>query len=148
MFSLKFLVLCPKTAFCTVSWNAKSEMQIVLQVMVIRFDIFCISVHCALDLVPSLICKLQQPLKDLHVSFQYHYSHCVPSYLIHFEEDASHFLIFWSTYIFKNGERKKKLNPTMAFGDSQLASSADSAKIWSDVPEWPHWLAGYLWWPS
>ena len=34
-------------------------------------------------------------------------THCVPLYLIHFEEDASHFLIFWSTYIFKNGERKK-----------------------------------------
>ena len=34
-------------------------------------------------------------------------AHCVPLYLIHFEEDASHFLIFWSPYIFKNGERKK-----------------------------------------
>ena len=55
-------------------------------------------------------------------------------YLIHFEEDASHFLIFWSTYIFKNGERKKNLNPTMAFGDSQLASAANSAKICSDGP--------------
>ena len=30
--------------------------------------------------------------------------------------------------------KEKKLNPTMAFGDSQLASAADSAKICSDGP--------------
>ena len=30
--------------------------------------------------------------------------------------------------------KKKNLNPTMAFGDSQLASAADSAKICSDWP--------------
>ena len=30
--------------------------------------------------------------------------------------------------------KKKNLNPTMAFGDSQLASAADSAKICSDGP--------------
>ena len=31
--------------------------------------------------------------------------------------------------------KKKNLNPTMAFGDSQLASAADSAKICSDGPD-------------
>ena len=30
--------------------------------------------------------------------------------------------------------KEKKLNPTMAFGDSQLASAADSTKICSDGP--------------
>ena len=34
-------------------------------------------------------------------------AHCVLLYLIHFEEDASDFLIFWSTHMSQNGERKK-----------------------------------------
>ena len=34
-------------------------------------------------------------------------SHCVLLYLIPFEEDASDFLIFWSTHTCKLGERKK-----------------------------------------
>ena len=33
--------------------------------------------------------------------------HCVPLYLIPFEEDASDFLIFWSTHMSQIGERKK-----------------------------------------
>ena len=37
------------------------------------------------------------------------FSHCVPLYLIPFEEDASDFLIFWSTHMSKIGGRKKKL---------------------------------------
>ena len=40
--------------------------------------------------------------------------------------------------------KEKILNPTTAFGDSQLASAADSAKIYSDGPGKPHWLAEYL----
>ena len=59
--------------------------------------------------------------------------HTAPLYLIPFEEDASDFFRFWCTYISKNGDRKK-INLTMAFGDSQLASAADSAKICSDWP--------------
>ena len=34
-------------------------------------------------------------------------SHCVLLYLIPFEEDASDFLIFWSTHMSQIGERKK-----------------------------------------
>ena len=34
--------------------------------------------------------------------------HCVLLYLIPFEEDASDLLIFWSTHMSQNGERKKK----------------------------------------
>ena len=34
-------------------------------------------------------------------------THCVLLYLIHFEEDASYFLIFWSTHMSQNGERKQ-----------------------------------------
>ena len=33
--------------------------------------------------------------------------HCVLLYLIPFEEDASDFLIFWSTHMSQIGERKK-----------------------------------------
>ena len=36
-----------------------------------------------------------------------HLSHCVILYLIPFEEDASYFLIFWSTHMYQIGERKK-----------------------------------------
>ena len=29
----------------------------------------------------------------------------------------------------------------MVSGDSQLAYAVDSAQIYADGPEWPHWLA-------
>ena len=45
----------------------------------------------------------------------------------------SFFDILVYLYVHKWG-KKKKLNPTMAFRDSQLASAANSAKIWSDRP--------------
>ena len=40
-------------------------------------------------------------------AFEKFLPHCVPLYLIPFEEDASEFLIFWSTYESKIGEIKK-----------------------------------------
>ena len=49
-------------------------------------------------------------------------------------------MIFWSTHMSKN-EKRKKLTPTMAFGDSQLASGINSAKICSDGLGWLQWLA-------
>ena len=39
--------------------------------------------------------------------FLAHDTHCVLLYLIPFEEDASEFLIFWSTHMSQIGERKK-----------------------------------------
>ena len=41
-------------------------------------------------------------------------------------------------------EEMKKLNPTMAFWDSHLASAANSAKICYDGPGRLRWLVGYL----
>ena len=35
------------------------------------------------------------------------FTHCVPLYIIPFEEDASDFLIFWSTHLSQIGERKR-----------------------------------------
>ena len=56
----------------------------------------------------SLNFKDQNHLESNQSNFhQDCFSHCVLLYLIPFEEDASDFLIFWSTHMSQIGERKK-----------------------------------------
>ena len=64
-------------------------------------------------------------------------THCVPLYLIPFEEDVSEFLnILVYSWVKKWG--KKNWNPTIDFRDFQLASAANAAQIYTGGPGWLH----------
>ena len=101
------------------------------------------------------MCKLENPIFKWFHCRQFIGSWC--NYCLAFLNTLRSFIYntFWKrcfwffnilvySYIQKWEEKE---NPTMAFGESQLASAADTAKICSDGLGRPNWLAGYLWWP-
>ena len=67
--------------------------------------------------------------KNLFRSVPYHYSHCVFSLLIHFEEDVCTFLIFSYSSIDQQLLLKQFCSNRLSFWDSLLTSTAGAALL-------------------